>query len=130
MKTLMAFMVARSARSCDGATQHPNYGTKTALPCRAGKLLWAPGRVADLRLGLCYPKAMSTFTITRGGTSQTFTPGADFADGDTHEHWTLSGLEKLIALGLWERKLDRRGTVLRKPPTVEQVRGVATASVA
>ena len=70
---------------------------------------------------------MDAFTITRSGNSQTFTPGIDFADGETRQHWTLCGLEKLILLGLWQRELDRRGTVLKKPPTVEQVRRVGAA---
>ena len=71
---------------------------------------------------------MDSFTISRSGNTQTFTPGVDFADGDTRKHWTLSGLDKLIALGLWQRQLDQRGTVLKKPPTVEQVRALAAAA--
>jgi hypothetical protein len=70
---------------------------------------------------------LETFTIKRSGHSATFARGIDFGDGEMREHWTLSGLEKLISLGLWERRLDRRGTVLKKPPTVEQIRNGAIA---
>lgn len=71
---------------------------------------------------------MDAFTLTVRGISQTFTHGIDFTDGDTRQHWTLSGLEKLIALGLWKRQLDRRGTVVVKPPAVERVRRLASAT--
>ena len=64
---------------------------------------------------------MHAFKITIGTASETFSPGVDFAEGETRRHWTLAGLEKLIRLGVWERRLDRRGTVLKKPPTVEEV---------
>ena len=70
---------------------------------------------------------MRAFKITIGSTSATFRPGADFADGDMRAHWTLDGLEKLIQLGIWERRLDRRGNVLQKPPTVEEVGRLPTA---
>lgn len=62
--------------------------------------------------------------------SETFAPGVDFADGDMRQHWTLSGLDKLIALGIWNRQLDRRGMVVVKPPTVEQIRRFASAPAA
>ena len=65
---------------------------------------------------------MRPFRITVDGKTETFAPEAEFADGEQREHWTRAGLDKLIRLGLWERRLDRRGTVLEKPPTVEDVR--------
>ena len=64
---------------------------------------------------------MRAFRITIGKSTAVFRRGADFADGDNRAHWTLEGLQKLIDLGVWERQLDRRGTVLKKPPTVEDV---------
>jgi len=64
---------------------------------------------------------MHAFKITTEAATETFRPGADFSDGDTRSHWTLSGLEKLIRLKLWERRLDRRGSVVQKPPLVEDV---------
>lgn len=70
---------------------------------------------------------MRAFRITIDNITETFTPGADFSDGDDRQHWTLEGLNKLIQLGLWERRLDRRGSVLEKPPTVERVRRLPSA---
>ena len=72
---------------------------------------------------------MHAFKITTEAATETFSPGADFADGETRSHWTLSGLEKLIRLKLWERRLDRRGNVLQKPPLVEDVRHLPGARV-
>lgn len=72
------------------------------------------------RVGLLASR-MHAFKITTDTATETFSPGADFADGETRSHWTLSGLEKLVRLGLWQRRLDRRGTVLEKPPLVEDV---------
>ena len=65
---------------------------------------------------------MHPFRITIDGKTETFAADTDFADGEHRQHWTLAGLDKLIKLGLWERRLDRRGSVLKKPPTVEHVR--------
>jgi hypothetical protein len=65
---------------------------------------------------------MHDFAVTTGNSTNTFRFGIDFVDGEDRFCWTASGLEKLIVLGLWERRLDRRGTVLEKPPTVEQLR--------
>ena len=64
---------------------------------------------------------MKAFKITVGSVSASFAPGKEFSEGDERAHWTLEGLDKLILLGIWERQLDRRGTVLKKPPTVEEV---------
>ena len=69
---------------------------------------------------------MRAFQITIGHTSATFRPGKEFSEGEERSHWTLDGLEKLIRLGIWERKLDRRGDVARKPPTVEEVSRLPT----
>lgn len=65
---------------------------------------------------------MRPFRIRIDGKTETFAPEADFSDGEYRQHWTLAALNKLIQLGLWKRRLDRRGTVLEKPPTVEHVR--------
>jgi hypothetical protein len=65
---------------------------------------------------------MRAFSVTVDNASETFNPGTDFADGESRQHWTFEGVEKLIRLGLWRRCLDRRGTVLEKPPAVERVR--------
>ena len=65
---------------------------------------------------------MRAFILTVDGATETFNPDVDFADGESRQHWTLQGLQKLIRLGLWHRQLDRRGTVLEKPPAVERVR--------
>lgn len=73
---------------------------------------------------------MQAFSVTIDGTSETFNPGADFADGEARQHWTLPGLEKLIHLGLWRRQLDRSGMVVEKPPAVEQVRNLPGARAA
>ena len=70
---------------------------------------------------------MRAFKITIGSVSASFTPGKEFSDGDERAHWTLEGLNKLILLGIWERQLDRRGNVLQKPPTVEDVGRLPTA---
>jgi hypothetical protein len=70
---------------------------------------------------------MRAFKIIIGSASATFRPGRDFSDGDERAHWTLEGLEKLILLGIWERRLDRRGNVLQKPPTVEEISRLPTA---
>ena len=72
---------------------------------------------------------MRPFRITLAGKSETFAPEADFTDGEQRQHWTLTGLDKLIQLGLWERRLDRRGMILERPPTVEYVRRLPSARV-
>jgi hypothetical protein len=64
---------------------------------------------------------MRAFEVTIGGMSETFRLGADFAEGDARHHWTFEGLEKLIRLGIWQRRLDRRGMVIEKAPAVEDV---------
>ncbi len=65
---------------------------------------------------------MHKFYITVGHLTETFRSGSDYGPGETREHWTLAGLEKLIRLGLWRRELDKRGNVKVKPPTVEMMR--------
>ena len=70
---------------------------------------------------------MRPFRITIDGKTETFAPEADFTDGEQRQHWTLGGLDKLIQLGLWERRLDRRGMVLERLPTVEHVRRLPSA---
>jgi hypothetical protein len=64
---------------------------------------------------------MDEFRITGRGRTETFRLGNDYGPGEVRQHWTLSGLEKLIRLGLWKRELDGGGKVKLKPPTVEMV---------
>ncbi len=52
---------------------------------------------------------MHKFYITVGHLTETFRSGSDYGPGETREHWTLVGLEKLIRLGLWRRELNKRG---------------------
>ena len=69
---------------------------------------------------------MRPFEIMTSVGTDTFRFGEDFVDGEMRECWTWAGLEKLIRLGVWERRLDRRGTPLQKPPSVEAVRRLST----
>ncbi len=64
---------------------------------------------------------MYQFRITSKNRTETFRFGNDYGPGEVRQHWTLSGLEKLIRLGLWKRELDSRGNVKAKPPTVEMI---------
>jgi hypothetical protein len=64
---------------------------------------------------------MNSFTLSLGGQSETFRPAEDFSDGHDRLHWTLSGIEKLIRLGVWRREYDLRGKLRTKPPHVETV---------
>lgn len=50
--------------------------------------------------------SMHEFSITGRGRTETFRIGNDYGPGELRHHWTLSGLEKLIRLGLWKRELD------------------------
>ncbi len=59
---------------------------------------------------------MHEFNIRVGERAETFRIERDYAPGDTRQHWTLAGLEKLIRLQLWKRELDRGGNVKVKPP--------------
>jgi hypothetical protein len=68
---------------------------------------------------------MHEFQITAKGRTETFRIGDDYGPGEIRQHWTLSGLEKLIRLGLWKREIDKRGGVKAKPPTVEMMMRLA-----
>lgn len=68
---------------------------------------------------------MNEFQITAKGRTETFRIGNDYGPGEVRQHWTLSGLEKLIRLGLWQRELDQRVRVKAKPPTVEAMMKLA-----
>ncbi len=70
---------------------------------------------------------MQEFRITAASGTETFREGNDYASGETRQHWTLSGLEKLINLGLWKREIDKRGNVKVKPPSVEMIMRFANA---
>ncbi len=72
---------------------------------------------------------MHKFYITVGHLTETFRSESDYGPGETREHWTLAGLEKLIRLGLWHRELDKRGNVKVKPPTVEMMRRLGQRQV-
>jgi hypothetical protein len=69
---------------------------------------------------------MDLFTIVNGERSETFRPQVDFAEGYDHLHWTLSGIEKLIKLGLWKREYSLRGALKTKPPRVERLQALAS----
>jgi hypothetical protein len=68
---------------------------------------------------------MDEFQITAKGRTETFRIGNDYGPGEIRQHWTLSGLEKLIRLGLWKREIGKRGGVKAKPPTVEMMMRLA-----
>jgi hypothetical protein len=68
---------------------------------------------------------MHEFQITAKGRTETFRIGNDYGPGEVRHHWTLSGLEKLIRLGLWKRELDKQARVKAKPPTVETIMKLA-----
>lgn len=70
---------------------------------------------------------MREFVITVGRVTRTFSEGIDFGPGESRQHWTLSGLQKLIELGLWRREIDKRGNLKAKPPTVEMIRRLSAA---
>ncbi len=70
---------------------------------------------------------MHQFRITAANRTETFREGNDYAPGETRQHWTLSGLEKLIKLHLWKREIDKRGNVKVKPPSVEMIMRLANA---
>ncbi len=67
----------------------------------------------------CEASRMRDFTIRVTGEMVLFRFGVDFAEGEERLCWTLPGIEKLIAHGLWKREFDRRGNVLKKPISVE-----------
>jgi hypothetical protein len=49
----------------------------------------------------------------------TFQFGVHFVEGESRLCWTLPGIEKLIAAGLWRREFDRQGNLRSKPMSVE-----------
>jgi hypothetical protein len=49
----------------------------------------------------------------------TFQFGVHFVEGESRLCWTLPGIEKLIAAGLWRREFDRQGKLRSKPISVE-----------
>jgi hypothetical protein len=69
---------------------------------------------------------MDEFQITAKGRTETFRIGNDYGPGEIRQHWTLSGLEKLIRLGLWKREIDKRGRVKAKPPGPSAYAEIAT----
>jgi hypothetical protein len=62
---------------------------------------------------------MNDFDVRIGKVTATFRINVDFDEGEDRLCWTLSGLEKLIGLGLWRREFDKRGNLLSKPMSVE-----------
>jgi hypothetical protein len=72
------------------------------------------------------PASMIPFTVSRSGKIETFLPAEDFSEGHDRVHWTLSGIEKLIKLGLWCREYDLRGNLKSKPPLVETIIATTT----
>jgi hypothetical protein len=65
------------------------------------------------------------FRLASNGFFATFFEGHDFDEGEDRLCWTMAGLNKLMALGLWKRELDQRGNLKAKPPTVAQMMGLA-----
>jgi hypothetical protein len=62
---------------------------------------------------------MQDFKLTNNSFSASFFHSHDFAEGEDRLCWTMAGLYKLIALGLWRREFDQRGNLKSKPLTVE-----------
>ncbi len=67
----------------------------------------------------CAASRMRDFTVRVADETVLFRFGVDFAEGEERLCWTLPGIEKLIAHGLWKRQFDRRGNILKKPTSVE-----------
>jgi hypothetical protein len=59
------------------------------------------------------------FKLTNNSFFATFFEEHDFVEGEDRLCWTMAGLSKLIALGLWRREFDCRGNLKSKPMTVE-----------
>ncbi len=75
---------------------------------------------ADARgQALSRDKKVRDFRLRVAGETILFRFGVDFAEGTERLCWTLLGIEKLIAHGLWTRQFDRRGKLLKKPLSVE-----------
>ncbi len=51
-------------------------------------------------------------------------------EGEDRLCWTMAGLNKLIALGLWRREFDARGNLKTKAPTVMDLMRVARPRLA
>jgi hypothetical protein len=62
---------------------------------------------------------MRDFNIRVRDQTLTFQFGVHFAEGERRLCWTLPGIEKLIAAGLWRREFDRQGRLRSKPISVE-----------
>ncbi len=62
---------------------------------------------------------MRDFTIRVQGEAVSFRFGIDFTEGERRLCWTLPGIDKLIAVGLWRREFDKRGNLRNKPVPVE-----------
>jgi len=59
------------------------------------------------------------FKVSNNSFFTTFFAEHDFVEGEDRLCWTMAGLNKLIALGLWKREFDSRGNLKSKPMTVE-----------
>jgi hypothetical protein len=63
--------------------------------------------------------AMRDFSLRVGNTTAVFRFGIEFVEGDGRLCWTMAGIDRLIAVGLWRRGFDLRGNLKSKPITVE-----------
>jgi hypothetical protein len=65
------------------------------------------------------------FKLTNNSFFATFFEEHDFVEGEDRLCWTMAGLNKLIALGLWRREFDGRGNLKTKAPTVADLKRLA-----
>ncbi len=57
---------------------------------------------------------MHDFNIRVRDQTMTFQFGVHFVEGESRLCWTLAGIEKLIAAGLWRREFDWQGKLRSK----------------
>ena len=62
---------------------------------------------------------MHNFKLTNNSFFATFFEEHDFVEGEDRLCWTMAGLNKLIALGLWRREFDAPGNLKTKAMSVE-----------
>jgi hypothetical protein len=73
---------------------------------------------------------MQDFKLSNNSFFATFFEDHDFAEGEDRLCWTMVGLNKLIALGLWRREFDGPGNLKSKPPTVADLMRMAKEQAA
>jgi hypothetical protein len=70
------------------------------------------------------------FKLTNNSFFATFFEEHDFVEGEDRLCWTMAGLNKLIALGLWRREFDGRGNLKTKAPKVADLKHLADQQAA